>query len=181
MTRSCTGNRGHGSIPRPPGIPASSTASSQIREQPPEHLRRTPGPKAILSYLHRDADLRALDGPLPRSTRTIWRILTQHGRIPHPSPPAHEPVDRPDPLTSWQLDFKDAATVAPEPEGKQQHSVEVLNTVDVGTSVLLDAQAEENFTAQTSVLAVAEVLRTQGLPDRVIPSGHPQGRALGPR
>jgi hypothetical protein len=70
-------------------------------------------------------------------------------------------------LTSWQLDFKDAATVPPEPEGKQKHGVEVLNTVDVGTSVLLDAQAQDDFTAQTSVLAVAQLLRTQGLPDHV--------------
>jgi hypothetical protein len=139
----------------------------EIRDQPPEHLRRTPGPKAILYYLQRDADLQALGVPLPRSTRTIWRILSQNGRILHPARPRHEPVDRPAPLSSWQLDFKDASTVPAEPEGKRQHVVEVLNTVDVGTSLLLDAQAEEDFTAQTSVLAVAHLLRAQGLPNRV--------------
>ena len=30
-----------------------------IRDHPPEHVQRTPGPKAILSYLHRDQDLLA--------------------------------------------------------------------------------------------------------------------------
>jgi hypothetical protein len=145
----------------------SSIASSQIRDQPPENLRRTPGPKAILYYLQRDTDLKALDVRLPRSTRTIWRILTQHGRIAHPARPPHEPVDRADPLTSWQLDFKDASTVPADPDGKRQHGVEVLNTVDVGTSILLDAQADEHFTASTSLLAVAQLLRAQGLPDQV--------------
>jgi hypothetical protein len=139
----------------------------EIRDQPPEHLRRTPGPKAILYYLQRDADLPALGVLLPRSTRTVWRILSQNGRILRPARPTHEPVDRPAPLTSWQLDFKDAATVAAVPEGKRQHSVEVLNTVDVGTSLLLDAQAEEDFTAQTSVVAVAQLVRAHGLPERV--------------
>jgi hypothetical protein len=139
----------------------------EIRNQPPEHLGRTPGPKAILYYLHRDAELQELDVLLPRSTRTIWRILAQHGRIPHPPRPPHESVDRPAPLTSWQIDFKDAATVVADPEGKRQHVVEVLNTVDVGTSLLLHAQAEEDFTAHTSLMAVAQLLRAQGLPDQI--------------
>lgn len=138
-----------------------------IRDEPPEHLRRTPGPKAILYYLHRDAELQALSLPLPRSTRTIWRILTEHERILHATRPPHKPVDRPAPLTSWQLDFKDASTVPADSDRKQQHAVEVLNTVDVGTSILLDAQAEEDFTAHTSVLAVAQLLRAQGLPQQV--------------
>jgi hypothetical protein len=153
--------------PPPPWDPRVVYRILEIRDQPPENLRRIPGPRAILYYLQRDADLQALGVPLPRSTRTIWRLLTQHGRIVHLPRPPHEAVERPDPLTSWQLDFKDATTVAADPEGKQQHVVEVLNTVDVGTSILLDAQAEEDFTAQTSVEAVAQLLRLQGLPDRV--------------
>lgn len=51
-----------------------------IRDEPPEHLRRVPGPKAILYYLPRDSAAQALGLPLPRSTRTIWKILRQHGR-----------------------------------------------------------------------------------------------------
>ena len=86
--------------PPPPWDPRVVERILEIRDAPPEHLRRTPGPKAILYYLHRDADLQALDVLLPRSTRTIWRILTQHGRILHAARPTHEPVDRPAPL-SW--------------------------------------------------------------------------------
>jgi hypothetical protein len=86
--------------PPPPWDPRIVDRILEIRDHPPEHLRRTPGPKAILYYLQRDTDLKALDVRLPRSTRTIWRILTQHGRIAHPARPPHEPVDRADPLTS---------------------------------------------------------------------------------
>jgi hypothetical protein len=100
-----------------------------IRDTPPDHLQRTPGPEAILYYLGRDADLAAAGLRLPRSTRTVWQILRQHGRIASPGEHRHTPVERPAPMTAWQLDFKDVSTVPPEPDGKQQHVVEVLNTV----------------------------------------------------
>ncbi len=100
-----------------------------IRDQPPENLRRTPGPLAILYYLQRDETLQAAQVPLPRSQRTVWRILTQAGRIAHVVRPEREPVERPEPLAVWQIDFKDASTVPPEPDGKRQHVVEVLNVV----------------------------------------------------
>jgi transposase InsO family protein len=112
----------------------------QMRDQPPEGLRRTPGPKALLYYLPRDADLAASGARLPRSSRTIYRILCQAGRIPHRVPSLHDPLERPLPMSQWQLDFKDASTVVAEPDGKRQHVVEVLNTVDMGTSVLVAAQ-----------------------------------------
>src|SRR5205823_8205782 len=47
----------------------------EIRDQPPEGLGRTPGPKAILYYLPRDERLTAAQMRLPRSTRTIHRLL----------------------------------------------------------------------------------------------------------
>ncbi len=42
----------------------------QMRESPPVHLQRVPGPKALLSSLPRDPELQALGAPLPRSSRT---------------------------------------------------------------------------------------------------------------
>ena len=138
-----------------------------IRDHPPEGLRRVPGPRAILYYLHRDSQFgeRAVD--LPRSTRTVWRILDRNGRIVRKPRPDHEPVERPTPLTEWQLDFKDASTVPADPEGKRQHVVEVLDTLDVGTSILLGAAPRDDYTAETSLYAMADLLREQGLPDRV--------------
>ena len=40
----------------------------------------------------------------------------------------------PPPYTQFQLDYKDATTVAITPGGKKQHVVEMMNIVDVGTS-----------------------------------------------
>ena len=139
----------------------------EIRDQPPEGLRRVPGPKAILYYLHRDPDLAARGEDLPRSTRTVWRILDRHGRIVRPPRPDHAPVERPAPMTEWQLDFKDASTVPADPDGKRQHVVEVLDTLDVGTSVLLGADPHDDYTMETSLYAIADLVRAQGLPDRV--------------
>jgi hypothetical protein len=57
--------------------------------------------------------------------------------------------------------------VPPEPDGKQQHVVEVLNTVDTGTSILVNAQVREDFTAETTLEAVVETLRIQGRPETI--------------
>jgi hypothetical protein len=70
-------------------------------------------------------------------------------------------------MTSWQLDFKDVSTVPPESDGKKQHVVEVLNTVDTGTSLLLNAQVREDFTAETTLEAVVETVRSQGRPEMI--------------
>jgi hypothetical protein len=139
----------------------------EMRDQPPEGLRRVPGPQALLYYLHRDADLAARGEVLPRSTRTVWLILARYGRIVRARRPDHEPVERPAPMTEWQLDLKDASTVPADPDGKRQHVVEVLNTLDVGTSILLGAAPRDDYTAETSLYAMAELVREQGLPDRV--------------
>jgi hypothetical protein len=83
-----------------------------IRDAPPENLKRVPGPRAILYYLARDPEGQGRRETLPRSTRTIWRILRRHGRIvPRPRRRPHEPLERATPLQAWQLDFKDVSTV----------------------------------------------------------------------
>ncbi|GAB4426094.1 MAG: IS481-like element ISRm20 family transposase [Chloroflexi bacterium OHK40] len=138
-----------------------------IRDAPPEHLQRVPGPKAILYYLARDPLLQASGLRLPHSSRTIWLILQAAGRIPPRGQRVHHPVERPAPMSSWQLDFKDVSTVPADPDGKQQHVVEVLDIVDVGTSLLVDAQVRPDFTAETTLTAVVQTLRTNGLPAQI--------------
>lgn len=137
----------------------------QMRDSPPEGLRRTPGPKALLYYLPRDEQVQG--ERLPRSSRTIYRILQQAGRIARRLPHVQEPQERPAPMSHWQLDFKDATTVPPEVDGKRQHGVEVLNVIDEGTSVLVDAQASADFHAETTLQAVADLFMCQGLPQGV--------------
>ena len=152
----------------PPRIsPQAIERILEIRDDPPENLQRTPGPRAILYYLGRDKPLQSSGGLVPRSTRTIWQILCAHGRIAHQPRRERVPMERPGPLAYWQLDFKDASTVPPDPLGKRQHVVETLNTHDVGTSISLNAQVREDFTAETALEAVVETLGQWGLPDLV--------------
>ena len=76
----------------------------ELRDQPPEGLGRTPGPKALLYYLPRDAELAATGERLPRSSRTIYRLLCAAGRIRRRLPRLQEPCARPAPMSQWQLD-----------------------------------------------------------------------------
>jgi transposase InsO family protein len=138
-----------------------------LRDAPPENLKRVPGPKAILYYLARDSVLQERTAPLPRSTRTIWEILHQHGRIASRSRREHQPMERPEPMKAWQIEFKDASTVPADPVGKQQHVVEILNVVDMGTSLVVAAQVHEDFHAQTALEAMAEILHQHGLPSSI--------------
>lgn len=78
-------------------------------------------------------------------------------------------------MTVWQIDFKDVIIVAPDPDGKQQHVVKVLNTIDVGTSLLIDAHARADFTAETALRAVATTLEQHGLPEQVRLDRGPRG------
>jgi hypothetical protein len=151
----------------PPLDPLVIDRILEIRDHPPEHVQRTPGPKAILYSLRRKAHLLAQGLLLPRSTRTIWQILTTHERIVHCRRREHVPLERPGPLESWPLDFKDAASVPPDPDGKQQHVVETLDIVDVGTSLALTVEPGEDYTAETVFGPIVETLRTSGLPDLV--------------
>jgi len=73
-------------------------------------------------------------------------------------------MERPAPLSAWQIDFKDASTVPADPYGKQQHVVEILNVVDMGTSIVLASEVHANFHAQTALQAMANILRQQGRP-----------------
>jgi len=51
----------------------------EMRLAPPEHLKRVPGPRALLYSLPRDPQLQAARIPLPRSSRTKWRDPARHG------------------------------------------------------------------------------------------------------
>jgi hypothetical protein len=132
----------------------------EMREQPPEHLQRVPGPKTLVSYLQRDPHLQGLGVAVPRSSRTVWKLLRQHGYILPRVPRQHQPLEPRDPLEEVQIDFKDATTVPVDPsgEGKRQHVVEVCNFVDAGTSILLSAQAHDAFREETAFEAILAFL-----------------------
>jgi transposase InsO family protein len=135
-----------------------------LRDQPPENLQRVPGPRALLYYLPRHREGLPEDVRLPRSTKTIWKILRQHDRILVDRRRRSKPREQLDPLQEVQIDFKDASSVPADPLGKRQHVVETCNFVDAGTSIWLHAPVREDFTAATALEAVVEFLQLYGLP-----------------
>jgi hypothetical protein len=137
-----------------------------IRDTPPEGLRRTPGPRAILYYLPRSPDVPA-GCRLPRSTRTVWSILRAYQRIALSPTRQRQPQERPAPLAEWQLDFKDLTSVPGDPDGKHGHGVETLDAIDVGTSVWLLSEPAPDYAAHTVFAPLVRTLAEYGLPDRV--------------
>jgi transposase InsO family protein len=129
-------------------------------------LRRVPGQQTLRYYLERDPVMQFLQLSLP-SCRTIERILCRHQRILQPRQRLHAPVERPAPMSVWQIDFKEVSSVPAEPEGKRQHVVETLNFIETGTSVLLDAHVRSDFTAQTALEALAQTLAKYGRPKQI--------------
>jgi hypothetical protein len=77
------------------------------------------------------------------------------------------PLVRPAPLEEVQTDVKAASTVPADPEGKRQQVVEVCNSVDAGTSLLLSAQVHADFHAETAFEAVLTFLRAYGRPKQL--------------
>jgi hypothetical protein len=76
----------------------------EMRFSPPENLKRVPGPRALLYYLPRDPQLQAAQVPLPRSSRTIWKILHTTGCLVRRSKePPHQSELR-KPLEEIQMD-----------------------------------------------------------------------------
>ncbi len=94
---------------------------------------------------------------------TIYRVLKEAGRILSRRLRRREPLERPDPMTLWELDFTDVGTVRPDPEGKQAHVVETINVVDAGTSILVACVARADFNAETVLLEVVAMVQRVGV------------------
>jgi len=118
-------------------------------------------------YLSKEQALIDKGAKLPSSTSTAWKILDKHHRIPRPLAPIAEPEERPAPGVEWGMDFHDVSTVPSEPEGKQQHVVEILNLVDHGSSAVVASEPASDYNAETALRTVADILQETGCPDRI--------------
>lgn len=77
----------------------------ELRDTPPEGLQRTPGPRAIAYYLPRHAEGLPPHVRLPRSSKPIWKILRQHGRIAPKRRPQPRSWEEREPLEEVQMDW----------------------------------------------------------------------------
>jgi hypothetical protein len=136
-------------------VPLVRDAILGLRDALIERYGRIVGAKTILYHLHRDPALQRQTVYLPQSSRTIWRVLKEGGRIASRVHDYH-PVVRPEPMRHWELDF-----------GALGKPVEFMSVVDRGTSILVSTAATEHYTAETALLAVAKLLLISGLPDKL--------------
>jgi hypothetical protein len=110
---------------------------------------RVVGAITSLYHLHQDKLLQEQGLYLPRSTRTIWQVLKDGGRIPT-RVRQHHPIQRPEPMQHWEMDF-----------GQLGNTFEFLTVVDRGTSILVNTQTQQHFNAETALLVVV------GLPQKL--------------
>lgn len=145
-----------------------------FRQEPPDGLRRVPGPVTILAYLKRYRHLIPDHIRLPSSTSTIWRILRKHFCIELPDARSHCPVERPAPMKRWGVDFKQCIDQLPEENDKRQAAVESLNIVDEGTSIVVASRVRSDFTAETALITLIEIFQERGLPDALVMDRDPR-------
>ena len=126
-----------------------------LRDQLKDIYGRVVGPKTILYHLHQDPILQKHDVYVPRSPCTIWVILREGGRILR-RVRQHHPVERPDPMQHWEMDF-----------GQLGNRFEFLTVVDRGTSILVNTQTQHHYNAETALTAVARFLLLNGLPQKL--------------
>ena len=134
-------------------IRAVRDAILDLRDQLREKYGRVVGPKTILYHLNKDPTLKAVY--VPQSTRTIWQVLKDGGRIPTRFR-EHYPLERPEPMQHWEMDF-----------GQLADKFEFLSVVDRGTSILVDTQTQPHYNAETALMAIAGLLSSMGLPPKL--------------
>lgn len=132
-----------------------------LRDSLPEHYHRRAGAELILYHLHRDERLKAGGYWLPRSSKTIRRILKAHGRIQPKTVIVHVPIERPAPMVEWELDFAETRQVGGE------NGAEFLVVIDRGSSILVHTEAKSAFHAHTALQSIAKLLLLKGLPQRL--------------
>lgn len=139
----------------------------EIRDNPPDNLRRIPGPVAIIYYLQKDATLKESWHHIPTSPTTVWRILDENQRIIRPQLYGHTPLECPDPMEEWQVDFKDVTMARTDPEEKRAHDIQTFDVVDAGTSILIANPAHNEFNAETVIEALVDIFQEHGRPQKL--------------
>ena len=137
-----------------------------LREQLPEHLHRVAGPRTIRTYLQRQEHV-GEENYHPPAASTIYRYLRLFEYILPASKTPRVPMEPVPPLTHWQIDFKDVSSAEQEPEGKQQHRLEIFNVVDQGSSYWLHAEVRSDFTAETAIEAFVHAMQRWGVPQQI--------------
>jgi hypothetical protein len=113
----------------------------EMRLAPPDNLKRTPGPKALVYSLDRDeTDAACVACACPGPPAPSGRSSTRPDSSSVPRSASVPPCPWPELLQEVQMDCKDVTTALPDPTsplGKQHHLIEVCHFRDAGSSRLL--------------------------------------------
>lgn len=138
-----------------------------LRDNPPAEVNRKIGAKTIRYYLERDEEIKEKGIKVP-SKSTIHGILKKKKRIAEKEEKKKkEKEELAEPMEHWQIDFKEVETATEKDSQKKAHQVEVLNGVDKGTSSVVAFEASANFTAETVLGSVAQILEEKGRPKKI--------------
>lgn len=136
-------------------VDAVRDAILSLRDELKAVYGRVVGPKTILYHLHKDDLLKKRGFYLPTAASTIWRVLKDGGRIPT-RVRYHHPIERPDPMQHWEMDF-----------GQLADQFEFLTVVDRGTSILVNTAAQPHYNSETALAAVIRLFILNGLPQKL--------------
>jgi len=131
-----------------------------LREELSEHYGRKAGPVTILQALEERTDLKDEGYHLPKSTRTIAKILKKRGYIPIKRKRFRIPVILPAPNEEWEIDFG----LVKLGDGSW---FEFFVVVDRGTSRVVFLDGCERYNAETALETIAHLFIVHGCPKRI--------------
>lgn len=132
----------------------------RLREQLSEKYHRNAGARLILHELKQHTYLEENGHFVPRSPSTVNNILREMGYIQSWQRQPREPVVLPEPNEEWEMDFGEIRI-------DFETKLEFFLVIDRGTSRVVYLEGSMGYTAETALEAVARLLLTCGLPQRL--------------
>lgn len=130
-----------------------------LRRSLSEKYHRPASAALIRHYLLQDQALSDRQVFIPRSSRTINKILRERGYIRTPPKPIHTPLELSQPMEEWEMDFCEIRL--------QDGRFEFFLVVDRGTSRVVYLEGCEGYRADTALAAVFRLLLLNGCPKRL--------------
>jgi transposase InsO family protein len=131
---------------------------SGLRISLSEKYHRRAGSRLILRQLNkRREELEQAGHFVPRSKTTIDQILDLWGHIDRPKRYEREPLERPAPMTVWEIDFGQIRL-------NEFEILEFFVVVDAGTSRVVYVEGCDGYHAESALEAVARLFTLHGLP-----------------
>lgn len=131
----------------------------ELRERLSEKYHRKASASLIGEYLHQNKGLKEAGYFVPKSSRTINKILREMGYIVAKRKREHLPLALCAPMEEWEMDFCEIRL--------EDGRFEFFLVVDRGTSRVLYIEGCEGYNAVSALMAVLRLFLLCGLPKRL--------------